>query len=220
MGPPGAVSLRPCRSPVPGLLQRPRQASDVVQRMDLGLIDLQPGGTDPCLPGRQELERPRDRQGAPRRQGSGEARRERSRTPPRGAEPAGPRVGDGYYRGAMGIAMPFGAYRPAVSSSFARPAHTRRPLQRPSPIFVIRPQAAFRTSTGSIRSASRYSTRNGRSIELSPGLLRRDCRQVARNSHCRPTSLRRVGTTQHQASGSHTPATIDSFTGTVVAALF
>jgi hypothetical protein len=62
--------------------------------------------------------------------------------------------------------------------------------------------------------------RNGRSIELSPGLLRRDCRQVARNSHCRPTSLRRVGTTQHQASGSHTPATIDSFTGTVVAALF
>ena len=47
-------------------------------------------------------------------------------------------------------------------------------------------QAAFRTSTGSIRSASRYSTRNGRSIEFSPGLLRRDCRQVARNSHCRP----------------------------------
>jgi hypothetical protein len=38
MGPPGAVSLRPCRSPVPGLLQRPRQASDVVQRMDLGGI--------------------------------------------------------------------------------------------------------------------------------------------------------------------------------------
>jgi hypothetical protein len=60
MGPPGAVSLRPCRSPVPGLLQRPRQASDVVQRMDLGLIDLQPGGTDPCLPGRQELECPQD----------------------------------------------------------------------------------------------------------------------------------------------------------------
>ena len=86
--------------------------------------------------------------------------------------------------------------------------------------FVISLQAAIRTSTGSIRSASRYSTRNGRSIELSPGLLRRDCRQVARNSHCRPTSLRRVGTTQHQASGSHTPATIDSFTGTVIAAPF
>jgi len=53
-----------------------------------------------------------------------------------------------------------------------------------------------------------------------PAARRRDRRQVAPNSHCRPTSLRRVGTTQHQASGSHTPAIIDSFTGTVVAALF
>ena len=33
-------------------------------------------------------------------------------------------------------------------------------------------QAAFRTSTGSSRSASRYSTRNGESIGPSPGLPR------------------------------------------------
>jgi hypothetical protein len=39
-------------------------------------------------------------------------------------------------RGAMGIAMPFGAYRPAFSSSFACPARTRRPLQRRSPGFL------------------------------------------------------------------------------------
>src|ERR1035437_9050581 len=31
----------------------------------------------------------------------------------------------------MGIAMPFGAYRPAVSSSFAYPAGTRRPTPAP-----------------------------------------------------------------------------------------
>jgi hypothetical protein len=34
-------------------------------------------------------------------------------------------------RGAMGIAMPFGAYRPAVLSSFACPAGTRRPTPAP-----------------------------------------------------------------------------------------
>ena len=68
-------------------------------------------------------------------------------------------------------------------------AHTRRPLQRPSPIFVTRPQAAFRTSTGSSRSASRYSRRNGESIGPSPGLTR-EGRIAERRAGIQSRSLR------------------------------
>ena len=72
----------------------------------------------------------------------------------------------------MGIAMPVGAQRPALCAGFrSRQAHIGS-LERPSPRSVTALQAAFRTSTGSSRSASRYSTRNGRSIGPSPGLPR------------------------------------------------
>ena len=43
----------------------------------------------------------------------------------------------------MGIAMPFGAYRPAVSSSFAYPAGTRRPTSAPFADFRDRPSGCF-----------------------------------------------------------------------------
>jgi hypothetical protein len=43
----------------------------------------------------------------------------------------------------MGIAMPFGAYRPAVSSSFACPAGTRRPTPAPFADFRDRPSGCF-----------------------------------------------------------------------------
>ena len=104
---------------------------------------------------------------------------------------------------AMGIAARPGAQRPAF-----RPCSSARrtqvgPLQRPSLIFETALQAAFRTNTGSIRCASRYSIRNGESIGPSPGLPRgggiadkcdgvrpRSLRATApRNSHCTPTDV-------------------------------
>ncbi len=103
----------------------------------------------------------------------------------------------------MGIAARPGAQRPAF-----RPCSSARrtqvgPLQRPSLIFETALQAAFRTNTGSIRCASRYSIRNGGSIGPSPGLPRgggiadkcdgvrpRSLRATApRNSHCTPTDV-------------------------------
>src|ERR1700690_4249426 len=58
-----------------------------------------------------------------------------------------------------------------ASCSSARHAHVVT-LQRPWLGFRDPLQAAFRTSTGSSRSASRYSIRNGDFIEPSPGLPR------------------------------------------------
>jgi hypothetical protein len=60
--------------------------------------------------------------------------------------------------------MPVGAHRPVGSSSFAGSECTPRPSPDLSLTSLTALQAAFRTSTGSIRSASRYSTRNGESI--------------------------------------------------------
>jgi hypothetical protein len=79
-------------------------------------------------------------------------------------------------------------------------AHTSTDV---SPRVTLR-QAAFRTSLGSSRSASRYSTRNGESTGPSPGLPRgggiaercagiqsRSLRATApRNSYCAPTDSR------------------------------
>src|SRR5450759_1795035 len=81
----------------------------------------------------------------------------------------------------MGIARSLGALNPAFQIGVvARRAHAgqygaaRRSSRRTF-------QAAFRTSTGSIWLASRYSTRNGKSIGPSPGLPGgRDCEKVRR----------------------------------------
>jgi hypothetical protein len=75
-------------------------------------------------------------------------------------------------------------------------AYTSTPLQRRSLTFLTALQAAFRTNTGSSRSASRYAMRNGGSIGPSPGLPRgggiadRCCSapQFPELTECRPES--------------------------------
>jgi hypothetical protein len=75
-------------------------------------------------------------------------------------------------------------------------AYKSTPLQRRSLTFLTALQAAFRTNTGSSRSASRYAMRNGGSIGPSPGLPRgggiadRCCSapQFPELTECRPES--------------------------------
>ena len=95
-------------------------------------------------------------------------------------------------RGAMVIGTPVGAQRPALCAGFwSRQAHIGS-LERPSPRSVTALQAAFRTSTGSSRSASRYSMRNGRTIGTSFGLPRGGG-IAERCAGVRPKSLRATG---------------------------
>jgi hypothetical protein len=72
-------------------------------------------------------------------------------------------------RDAMGIAVSVGAHWPPQQPPRCLRARALRPTYLPGVTLL---QAAFRTSTGSIRSASRYSTRNGESVRPSPGLPR------------------------------------------------
>jgi hypothetical protein len=75
-------------------------------------------------------------------------------------------------RDAMGIAAGAGAQGRGIRRRSPSWCIHIDSLQRRSLTFLTALQAAFRTNTGSIRSASRYSTRNGRSIGPSPGLPR------------------------------------------------
>src|SRR5450759_5701338 len=73
----------------------------------------------------------------------------------------------------MGIAMPVGAQRPALCAGFrSRQAHIGS-LERPSPRSVTALQAAFRTSTGSIRPGRQFR----RSHKFDPATLERDAKE-------------------------------------------
>src|ERR1035441_7142949 len=74
--------------------------------------------------------------------------------------------------GAMGIAAGAGAQGRGIRRRSPSWCVHIDPLQRRSLTFLTALQAAFRTNTGSSRSASRYSMRNDRSIGPSPGLPR------------------------------------------------